>query len=1203
MAADGRLLFETGIDNSGFSNDVSNLQATANVAMGNIAANMVSKMSSAAAQIPQQMITVGSGFEASMSQVAATMGITSAAAEFKTLSDAAKEMGETTKFSASQAGEALNYLALAGYDANKAVAALPTVLNVAAAGGMELAAASDMVTDAMSALGLETSQMADFSDKLAVTAQKSNTSVSQLGEAILTVGGTAKMLSGGVTEMNTALGILADNGIKGSEGGTALRNVILSLSAPTDTAAAALESLGVTAFDASGSMRPLQDTFSDLNTALSTLSDQERTAVLNEIFNKVDLKSVNALLGTSSERFDELSGYISDCAGAAAQMAETMDDNLKGDLTIMQSALEGLGIAAYEKFQVPFRDAVQEVTTSVGGLTENLSSGKLSESVDKVANGFAKIASTAAEFASNKAIPALLNTFEWIIDNEHVLSGALTAIVSGFIAFKAITVLPAIITSVTTALAALNPTVIAISAAFAGTMAIMEMYTKHQNEVRKAAMQSAAVYQVEVDKIDNLTKSYHSVVEEANNLVSVQEDENHRLNALKAALAEQVDENGNVIGSMELVKNIISEINEIYPEHIELINGQIKGYRELRSSIDDFIEKTREEALIESKKQKWSEAVTIYGDLTVKDEELYNTWMETEAKYKDAVARRDKFLSGPGNYTITQKEEARAMGVSMKTYFENQYESALAAWEAAGEAYLKNRDLMWETENDIREYTETLADVSSESTSLSLPVLPFVNSSISAISTVSDKVKSVLADQQEEVNTFLESAWKQAEHAYATGATATEEELYRQKAALLEQYGNSELEDHWKYYEDLYSYQKEYSENSIRLAEEAAREQAEIRDQEWNNIAHKQSVGLLTAEDAYREQLAFIQKYCPEYSDEWYSYYQTVLEYQRDAQQKQVDSVKDGIAELVSEYKSAYKELESARESYKNRLMSVGSLFSVDTETDENGNTSKIVSVENMRKQMAEMQKYHDYVSKLKRRGASGELLGELTAMDFEDGSFTAMNLAKMSDAEFNEINELYKAKEELADKLSDELYAPELTDLNENLVSSVKEKFGTLPSEIQEIGAEALAAFIAGLTDGDISGQVESFAEQLAADCAERIQNSFANTELDYSALLNADTYSMGKSAGEDYAEGFNEALAQVQAAIAAEQYSAAASTVSKTSSNSYTAAHGETSDGSAPEVISVNINNRFEVDGEALVEKTTSTQKQIERKKGRSW
>ena len=274
---DGTLMFGTGIDNSGFTSGVNNLQAAANVALGNIAADMVNQVSSAAAQIPQQVIAVGSGYEASMSQVAATMGITSAAKEFELLSAAAKEAGNSTKFSAAESSMALNYLALAGYDAEKSIAALPTVLNVAAAGGIDLASASDMITDAMSALGLETSQMSTFADQLAVTSQKSNTSVSQLGEAILTVGGTAKTLSGGVTEMNTALGILADNGIKGSEGGTMLRNVILSLSAPTSTAAEALDNLGVTAFDATGAMRPLQDTFADLDTALSTLSDQRKT--------------------------------------------------------------------------------------------------------------------------------------------------------------------------------------------------------------------------------------------------------------------------------------------------------------------------------------------------------------------------------------------------------------------------------------------------------------------------------------------------------------------------------------------------------------------------------------------------------------------------------------------------------------------------------------------------------------------------------------------------------------------------------------------------------------------------------------------------------------------------------------------------------------------------------------------------------------
>ena len=179
-------------------------------------------------------VGVGSDFESGMSQVAATMGITTeeianGSEEFDKLNKAAKDAGATTQFSATQAAEALNYMALAGYDADKAIETLPTVLNLAAAGGMDLATASDMVTDSMSALGDSAGTTESFVDKMAKTSQKSNTSVQQLGEALLTVGGTAKTLAGGVTEANTVLGIFADNGVKGAEGGTALRNVILQI--------------------------------------------------------------------------------------------------------------------------------------------------------------------------------------------------------------------------------------------------------------------------------------------------------------------------------------------------------------------------------------------------------------------------------------------------------------------------------------------------------------------------------------------------------------------------------------------------------------------------------------------------------------------------------------------------------------------------------------------------------------------------------------------------------------------------------------------------------------------------------------------------------------------------------------------------------------------------------------------------------------
>ena len=171
------------------------------------------------------------------------------------LSDLAKEMGSKTAFSASECAEALNYLALAGYDTQEMADTLPTVLNLAAAGGLDLASASDMVTDAMSALGMETSEADTMVDQMAKTASSTNTSVGQLGEGILTIGATAKSVKGGTAELNTALGILANNGIKGAEGGTHLRNVILSLQNPTDGARKTMESLGVSVYDSEGNMR------------------------------------------------------------------------------------------------------------------------------------------------------------------------------------------------------------------------------------------------------------------------------------------------------------------------------------------------------------------------------------------------------------------------------------------------------------------------------------------------------------------------------------------------------------------------------------------------------------------------------------------------------------------------------------------------------------------------------------------------------------------------------------------------------------------------------------------------------------------------------------------------------------------------------------------------------------------------------------
>lgn len=299
-------------------------------------------------------VTTAANFESAMSQVQATMGITKDSMStvdgqsvntMDTLSKLAKKMGAETAFSASECAEALNYLALAGYDTQQMCDTLPTVLNLAAAGDIQLASASDMVTDAMSALGMGVDEAGTMVDQMAKTASTTNTSVAQLGEGILTIGATAKSIKGGTAELNTALGILANNGIKGAEGGTHLRNIILSLQSPTDAAAKQMEALGISVYDSEGNMRSLNDILGDLNTSMDGMTSAEKSNIISTIFNKTDLSSVNALLANTGSTWDDLQQKITDSGGAAQQMADTQLDNLQGQITILKSALEGLAIS------------------------------------------------------------------------------------------------------------------------------------------------------------------------------------------------------------------------------------------------------------------------------------------------------------------------------------------------------------------------------------------------------------------------------------------------------------------------------------------------------------------------------------------------------------------------------------------------------------------------------------------------------------------------------------------------------------------------------------------------------------------------------------------------------------------------------------------------------------------------------------------
>jgi TP901 family phage tail tape measure protein len=395
-------------------------------------------------------------FEDSMKQVQATMGLTGDEGEeaFKKLSEAAKEAGASTRFTASESADALNYLALAGYNVDQAIEALPGVLTLAAAGGMDLAQASDLVTDSMAALGLEISQMGDYMDLMARTAQRSNTNVQQLGEAILVSGATMKNAGQSVETLNVMLGVLANRGIKGAEGGTKLRNVVMSLTSPTSKAAKELENLGVSVSDSEGNIRDLNDILTELNGKLNGLSEADKLNALSNIFNKQDIAGVNALLAGTGEEMENLYQELANAKGAAEDMANIMEGGLAGSVRSLKSAYEGLQIAIGEQFSGMAQDTVDEVTLLVRDVTAILNDGFQEGDITAI-----------GEKISDFLVKGISKISEYLPDAINMVSTMLTEMVNVLVALLptllpplldgAIQLLEGLITSITSNIAPL----------------------------------------------------------------------------------------------------------------------------------------------------------------------------------------------------------------------------------------------------------------------------------------------------------------------------------------------------------------------------------------------------------------------------------------------------------------------------------------------------------------------------------------------------------------------------------------------------------------------------------------------------------------------------------------------------------------------------------------------------------------------------
>lgn len=365
----------------------------------------------AGAMALKKSIDIGSEFEAQMSTVGAIANASES--DMVRLTDKAKEMGATTKFTAVESGQAFEYMAMAGWKTNQMLNGISGIMSLAAASGEDLGTTSDIVTDALTAFNLKAKDSGHFSDVLAQTSASANTNVSMLGESFKYVAPVAGSMGYSVEDISLALGLMANASVKGSMAGTTLKTAIANMAAPTDKMAGAMKKYNISLKDSHGNVKDFKSVLDNVRDSLGQLTDKkERAAAIKTIFGKEALAGMSAIITASKKDYDSLTESIYNCDGAAEKMANRKMDNLKGDMDLLTSALETKAINIYELTSGPLREVTQDLTDWVEDFDVNSAAQKLED--------FGSSVMDVAE--------PLLNVGEWLLDHPDVAVTAISGV-------------------------------------------------------------------------------------------------------------------------------------------------------------------------------------------------------------------------------------------------------------------------------------------------------------------------------------------------------------------------------------------------------------------------------------------------------------------------------------------------------------------------------------------------------------------------------------------------------------------------------------------------------------------------------------------------------------------------------------------------------------------------------------------------------
>lgn len=551
--------------------------------IGNLASDAVKNGVNKVKEISKATLDIGKNFTSTMSEVQAIFNASESETEL--LTKTARKYGAETAFSATESAEALKYMAMAGWDVNQSIEALPAVLDLAIASGEDLGSTSDIVTDALTAYSLQAKDSTHFTDVLAAASSNANTNVSLMGQTFKYVAPVAGAMGYNIEDSAIAIGLMANAGIKGTQSGTQLRAILASMANPSEKNAKAMDALGLSLTHTDGSMKSLDEIILNLRSSFGKLNEAQSAETASCLVGREAMSGLLAIVKASDKDYNKLKKSIYNCNNAASNMSKTMKNNLSGDLKELNSAWEEFELKIYSSVEEPLRDIVQ--------------------------------------FATNKLLPLLTKGSRWVKSNIPQITSTLAGLTGGFLTYKGTVAaaelahngLKKTIEATTVAQKILNGvqkmTPLGMVATLAGMAATaIGTYLLTADKATESTSSLTEAEQKLVDEVNESAKSFKEQQETTNKTVGGIQSQMSHLSDLMDELDKYVGKNGEVKESdQERVKFLLGEYKDATGEEIKMVDGVIKNYDKLKKSIKEVIKSKTANAMLEARKEDYLSAL------------------------------------------------------------------------------------------------------------------------------------------------------------------------------------------------------------------------------------------------------------------------------------------------------------------------------------------------------------------------------------------------------------------------------------------------------------------------------------------------------------------------------------------------------------------------------------------------------------------